>query len=288
MTSPGARLRAQLASPPLVMPGAFDALSARLIERAGFGAVMAGGYAAAASLFAEPDVGQITLNDYVDHYGRIAAAVNVPVFVDADTGFGGVNSVRRAVRAFSRAGIAGMFIEDQTTPKRCGYLSGKNVVPVEEMVAKIEAALDARLDDAFVVCARTDTWGIIGPEEAITRAQRYRAAGADMTFVQGADSLDDMKRICSDVGGLQLINLSHASPRAKPTVTDVAATGAAAVMYPSALLFAAAGAMIHALDVFKRDGHFAEAEAPFPTSDTLSEIVGLDAFVSRDIATEGG
>jgi 2-methylisocitrate lyase-like PEP mutase family enzyme len=281
-------LRAQLAAPPLVMPGAFDALSARLIERAGFGAVMAGGYSAAASLFAEPDAGQLTLNDYVDHYGRIAAAVSIPLFVDADTGFGGVSSVRRAVRAFSRAGIAGMFIEDQTTPKRCGYLSGKNVVPAEEMVAKIKAALDARLDDAFVVCARTDTWGILGPEEAIARAQRYRTAGADMTFVQGADSLDDMRRVCRDVGGLQLVNLSHASPRTKPTAADVAATGAAAVMYPSALLFASAGAMIHALNTFKRDGDFAKAEGPFPTSAALSEIVGLDAFLSREIATEGG
>ena len=125
----GVRLRELIAAPGLlVMPGAYDALSARLIAQAGFPAVMAGGFAAAGALLGEPDAGQMTLNDYAAHYGRIAAAIDVPLFVDADTGFGGVNSVRRTVRAFSRAGIAGMFMEDQTMPKRCGYVAGKDVI----------------------------------------------------------------------------------------------------------------------------------------------------------------
>ena len=230
MTSPGSRLRALIEGPLVVMPGAFDALSARLIERAGFPAVMAGGFAAAGTLLAQPDAGQMTLNDYTAHYGRIVDAVSVPVFVDADTGFGGVNNVHRTVRSFSRAGIAGMFIEDQTTPKRCGYIAGKSLISTKEMVAKIKAALDAREDDSFVICARTDAWSAIGPDEAIERACRYREAGADMTFVQGADELADITRVCASVPGPQLTNLSHASPRAKPTIAEMAATGAAAVM----------------------------------------------------------
>ncbi len=264
------------------MPGAYDALSARLIERAGFPAVMAGGFAAAGTLLAEPDAGQMTLNDYAAHYGRMAAAVDVPVFVDADTGFGSVNSVRRTVRAFSRAGIAGMFIEDQTTPKRCGYVAGKSVIPEAEMVAKIEAALEARDDDGFVVCARTDAWSTLGAEAAIERACRYRAAGADMTFVQGADELADLARVFAAVPGPGLANLSHASPRPKLGLREIAATGAAAVMYPSAALFAATGAVVRALEALRRDGSFAAAEDAFVSAAAYNTLVDLDAFMARE------
>ena len=283
MMRPGARLRELIAAPALlVMPGAYDALSARLIERAGFQAVMAGGFAAAGALLGEPDAGQMTLNDYAGHYGRIAAAIGVPLFVDADTGFGGVNSVRRTVRAFSRAGVAGMFMEDQTMPKRCGYVAGKSVVSLDEMVAKIHAALDAREDPSFVVCARTDAWSVLGPAEAIERARAYRAAGADMTFVQGADDLADLAQVCAAVPGPQLANLSHAAACEKPSLDEIAATGAAAVMFPSATLFAAAGAVERALAALCGDGRFAAAEGAFITADAYNRVVGLEAFVARE------
>jgi methylisocitrate lyase len=276
-------LRELIAAPELlVMPGAYDALSARLIARAGFPAVMAGGFAAAGTLLGEPDAGQMTLNDYAGHYGRIAAAIDVPLFVDADTGFGGPNSVRRTVRAFSRAGIAGLFMEDQTMPKRCGYVAGKGVVPVDEMVAKIRAARAAREDESFVICARTDAWSVLGPDAAIERARAYHAAGADMTFVQGADELADLTRVCASVPGPQLANLSHASARAQPALAAVAATGAAAVMYPSAALFAAAGAVERALGALRNDGRFAAAETGFITAAAYNGVVDLEAFVARD------
>lgn len=285
MTRPGARLRELIAAPELlVMPGAYDALSARLIARAGFQAVMAGGFAAAGTLLGEPDAGQMTLNDYADHYGRIAGAIDVPLFVDADTGFGGPNSVRRTVRAFARAGIAGMFMEDQTMPKRCGYVAGKDVIAVDAMVAKIRAALAAREDDAFVICARTDAWSVLGQEAAIERARAYRAAGADLTFVQGADDPADLTRVCAAVPGPQLANLSHASAREQPPLAAIAATGAAAVMFPSATLFAAAGAVERALAALHRDGRFAAAEDGFISPHDYNAAVGLDAFVARDAA----
>jgi 2-methylisocitrate lyase-like PEP mutase family enzyme len=283
MTPPGARLRELIEAPELlVMPGAHDALSARLIAQAGFSAVMAGGFAAAGTLLGEPDAGQMTLNDYAAHYGRIAGAVEVPVFVDADTGFGGVNSVRRTVRAFSRAGIAGLFMEDQTMPKRCGYVAGKSVIPVDEMIAKIRAALAAREDDTFVICARTDAWSVLGPEAAIERARAYRAAGADMTFVQGADDLADLTKVCTSVPGPQLANLSHASGRRQPSVAEIAATGAAAVMFPSATLFAAAGAVGRALAALRNDGRFAAAEPDFITASAYNEAVDLESFIARE------
>jgi 2,3-dimethylmalate lyase len=280
---PGALLRELIdASELLVMPGAYDALSARLIAQAGFPAVMAGGFAAAGTLLGEPDAGQMTLNDYCEHYGRMAAAIAVPLFVDADTGFGGVNSVRRTVRAFAQAGIAGMFMEDQTMPKRCGYVAGKSVIPVDEMVAKIRAARAAREDESFVICARTDAWSVLGADASLARARAYRAAGADMTFVQGADDLADLARVCASVPGPQLANLSHASGRAQPSLREIAATGAAAVMFPSAALFAAAGAVGRALQTLRTDGRFAAAEPGFITADAYNKVVDLASFIARE------
>src|SRR5262249_46180854 len=148
------KLRELIAAPRLtVLPSAYDALSARIIERKGFDAILAGGYAANGAMLAQADMGQSNMRDYADHYARICAAVEIPVFVDADTGFGGPQNVRQMVRAFEQAGVAGLFITDQTFPNRCNYLPGKQVVPIVEMLAKIKAALDARRDSNLIICA---------------------------------------------------------------------------------------------------------------------------------------
>src|ERR1700681_3001175 len=160
------KLRALLAQPGLtLMPGAYDGLSARIIVAQGFEAVTAGGYAAVGSMLAQPDTGQSNMRDYADHYARICAAVEVPVYVDGDTGFGGVNNARQMVRAFEAAGVAGLFISDQVFPNRCGYLPGKQIVPVEQMLAKIKAALDARRDGDLFIAARTDAAGVTSLDE---------------------------------------------------------------------------------------------------------------------------
>src|SRR6201984_1517664 len=169
----------------VLMPGAYDALSARIIEAEGFEAICAGGYAAIGSRLARADMGQSNMRDYADHYARICAAVEVPVYVDADTGFGGVNNVRQMVRAFEAAGVAGVFISDQVFPNRCGYLPGKQVIPVEQMLAKIKAALDARRDPDFFIAARTDAAGVDGLDAAIERCQLFMAAGADQVHALG-------------------------------------------------------------------------------------------------------
>ena len=148
----------------VLMPGAYDALSARVIEAEGFEAIVAGGYAGVGSMLAQADMGQSNMRDYAGHYGRICDAVEIPVYVDADTGFGGVNNVRQMVRAFEAAGVAGLFISDQVFPNRCGYLPGKQIVPVEQMLAKVKAALDARRDPDLFIAARTDAFGVEGPE----------------------------------------------------------------------------------------------------------------------------
>src|ERR1700676_2952000 len=161
------KLRAIMAGKRLVlMPGAYDALSGRIMEGEGFEAICAGGYAAIGSMLAQPDMGQSNMRDFADHYARICDAVEIPVYVDADTGFGGVNNVRQMVRAFEAAGVAGFFISDQVFPNRCGYLPGKQIIPAEQMLAKIKAMLDARHDPDLLICARTDAAGVEGLDAA--------------------------------------------------------------------------------------------------------------------------
>src|ERR1700747_1888151 len=180
------KLRAIMAGKRLVlMPGAYDALSARIIESEGFEALVAGGYAGIGSMLAQADMGQSNMRDYTDHYARICAAVEVPVYVDADTGFGGVNNVRQMVRAFEAAGVAGLFLSDQVFPNRCGYLPGKQVIPVEQMLAKIKAALDARRDPDFFIAAPTDAAGVDGLNAAIERSRLFMEAGVDMAKPMG-------------------------------------------------------------------------------------------------------
>src|SRR5689334_24827990 len=193
--TPRQKLRDLIAAPRLtVLPGAYDALSARIIEREGFDAILAGGYAANGAMLAQADMGQSNMRDYADHYARICAAVELPVYVDADTGFGGVNNVRQMVRAFEAAGVAGLFISDQVFPNRCGYLPGKQIVPVEQMLAKVKAALDARRDPDLFIAARTDAASVEGLDEAIGRCQLFMEAGADMAKPMGFDTIPEIKR----------------------------------------------------------------------------------------------
>ncbi|MBW6486599.1 MAG: isocitrate lyase/PEP mutase family protein, partial [Syntrophobacterales bacterium] len=151
----------------LLLPGAYDSLSATIVEQAGFKAVTLGGYPASGSLLAKPDVSLLTMTEMVNHAHYIVGAVDIPLFVDADTGHGNVTNVARTVREFERAGVAGLFIEDQVFPKRCGHMEGKQVIPADEMIVKIRGAVDARIDDDLVIMARTDSFAVHGIEEAI-------------------------------------------------------------------------------------------------------------------------
>src|SRR5580698_6383917 len=190
------KFKAILAGKRLVlMPGAYNALSARIIEADFIEAICSCVYAALGSMLAQPDMAQSNMRDYADHYARICAAVEVPIYVDADTGFGGVNNVRQMVRAFEAAGVAGVFISDQVFPNRCGYLPGKQVIPTEQMLAKVKAALDARRDPDFFIAARTDAAGVDGLNAAIERARLFMEAGADMAKPMGVDTIEDIKRV---------------------------------------------------------------------------------------------
>ncbi|MFN3888858.1 MAG: oxaloacetate decarboxylase [Beijerinckiaceae bacterium] len=271
------RFRQLIDAPGMIYaPGAYDALSARIIEAQGFDVVVAGGYAAVGVLLGQPDTGQSNMRDYADHYGRICAAVNVPVYVDGDTGFGGVNNVRQMVRAFEDAGVAGLFIGDQVFPNRCGYMEGKQLVSAEEMLSKLKAALDARRDPDLFIVARTDALAVEGIDRAIERAQLYKDIGVDMAKVIGADRIDDFKRILREVPGPQMANMSNANPKDMPTPDDFDAAGAAMMTFPSAALFAAVGEVTRAMGALRRDRHLDAARPGFCSLNEYYELVGLD------------
>ena len=277
MMSKRKRFRELIDAPGMVYaPGAYDALSARIIEAQGFDVVVAGGYAAVGVLLGQPDTGQSNVRDYADHYGRICAAVNVPVYVDGDTGFGGVNNVRQMVRAFEDAGVAGFFIGDQVFPNRCGYMEGKQLVPAEEMLSKLKAALDARRDPDLYIVARTDALAVEGLDGAIERAQLYKDIGVDMAKVIGADRLDDFKRILREVPGPQMANMSNANPKGMPTPDEFEAAGASMMTFPSAALFAAVGEVTRAMGSLKKDRNLDAARPGFCTLQDYYELVGLD------------
>lgn len=179
----------------LQLPCCHDCLSAKVLEQAGFKAISAAGYGLAGSLLGMPDISILMGSEMIAQYRNICDAVNVPVFVDIDTGFGDVNNVIRAVKDCEKAGAAGLFIEDQTYPKRCGHMAGKNVIPVEEYLPKLKAALWAREDPDFVIMARTDAFAVYGIEEAVRRAKIYAKTGADMVFVEAVHSVEDMKKV---------------------------------------------------------------------------------------------
>ncbi|MGA8818104.1 MAG: oxaloacetate decarboxylase [Xanthobacteraceae bacterium] len=279
------KFRAIMAGKRLVlMPGAYDALSARIMEAEGFEAICAGGYAAIGSMLAQADMGQSNMRDYADHYARVAAAVEVPIYVDADTGFGGVNNVRQMIRAFEAAGVAGVFISDQVFPNRCGYLPGKQVVPVEQMLAKVKAALDARRDPDFFIAARTDAAAVEGPNSAIARCQLFMEAGADMAKPMGFDSIDEIKRARREIPGPHMATLSQAAGNKKRSLEDLEAAGVVAATFPSVALFAAANAVRNVLRILKQENSLTPTFDHLLPLEDYYELVGLKQQLAREEA----
>jgi 2-methylisocitrate lyase-like PEP mutase family enzyme len=202
------RLRELLARPGALRSlGAHDVFTARLIEAAGLETVFLGGFGTSASMLGLPDVGLLTLTEMADAVRRMAGRVAIPVIADGDTGHGDLPNVVRTVREFEAAGAAGVLLEDQVTPKRCGHFEGKQVIPAEEMVLKLRAALAARRDPDFVIVARTDARAVEGLGAAIARANRYGAAGADVCFIEAPQGLDELRRIPREVRHPLLVNM---------------------------------------------------------------------------------
>ncbi|MCL2781110.1 MAG: isocitrate lyase/PEP mutase family protein [Actinomycetia bacterium] len=260
----------------VVAPGAYDALSARLIEEAGFPAVYMTGYGTAASLLGRPDVGLVTASEMIDNARRITGCVGVPVIADADTGYGNAINVIRTVRDYERAGVAGVHIEDQVMPKRCGHLTGKVLVPVGEMSAKIRAAVAARTDPDFVVIARTDARAVEGMDAALARAGAYLDAGADVLFVEAPESEAEIEKIAAAFAGVPLLfNWAEGGRTPPVSMAQLSELGYRIVIFPVGALLSAATAMRSHLAALRRDGIPAPASAHWPTVPEFAESLGL-------------
>jgi methylisocitrate lyase len=233
--SPGARFRALLAQGPIACVGAFDALSAKVITSIGARALYVSGFAAAASAFGEADLGVVTQSEMAEHLRRICRATPLPVIADADTGYGGVLNVERTVHDWESAGAAGLHLEDQVFPKRCGHLAGKEVITLDEYLSKLRAALSARSDPSFFIIARTDTLAVHGMDDTLRRCKAFAAAGADAVFVDAPHTVDDLKTIASAMrdSGVPLVFNSARTGRS-PVLDEgcLADLGYPIVLYP--------------------------------------------------------
>ena len=228
----------------LVMPGAYDALTAKLAEEAGFKAVQASGANLVACHYGVPDYSLVSAREMAEHTGRIARAVEVPVMGDADTGFGNAVNAYLTVREFERASAAGINIEDQMIPKRCGHLEGKTLLDFDEAVAKVQAASDARVDKDFVINARTDALGVFGVDEAIRRGNAFLKAGATMVFVEGVDSVAVIEAAVKGIDGPVAINMVEGGKTPKGlTFAELQRIGVARVSLPSTAMQAAIQAL---------------------------------------------
>lgn len=277
-TSPRARLRALLgAGEPLVAPGAYDALSARLVEHAGFSAVYMTGFGSTASLIGRPDVGLLSGAEMIDNAGRIVSAVDVPVIADADTGYGNAINVIRTVRDYERAGVAAIHLEDQVTPKKCGHLSGKVVIPAAEMAGKIRAAVAARRDPDFLLVARTDAAAEHGLAEALERARAYAEAGADALFVEAPTDERSIERIAEELRGVAPLVFNWAEGGRTPPIPlrRIAELGFALVLFPIGTLLAATAGIRSLLAVLRADGTPVAALPGLPSFEEFTDLIGL-------------
>lgn len=274
------RFRELLARPgPIVAPGVYDCISAKVVERAGFPAAFISGAAVTASLLGYPDVGLQTMPEILNQARNIARSVEIPVIADVDTGYGNALNVMRTVREFEAAGVAGIFIEDQTFPKRCGHFEGKQVISAEEMVVKIKAACEARWDKEFVIIARTDARALYGLDQAIERGIKYAEAGADIVFVEALLSVEEMAKVARSIPKPVQANLNEGSKTPVVPVRELYEMGFKLITYSGLLQRAAIRSMMTALEVLKREGTTASLY-PDRLCDLVerSELLGLEDF----------
>ena len=271
-----------LADPILVIPVVHDPLCARIAEQAGFSAIFSAGYANSAALLGRPDVGLLTLTEMVDCAARIVDATTIPVFADGDTGYGNVTNVGRTISLYEKAGVGGVFIEDQVSPKRCGHMEGKALIQAEEMVAKVRAAVDARKDPDLVIMARTDAIAVNGIDDAIERANLYFEAGADLTFVEAPESVDQMRRICREVEGPAFANILPGGKTPVLSASALEAIGYAVVADPVSCTYAIAKAVQCVLSELKRTGSPASYTDMLMGFDEFNRLVGLEEIRERE------
>ena len=275
-TPPGQRLRETVAQSAIVVPGVPSALVGKLAEQEGFDAVYLSGAALSASMLALPDVGLLTLTELVQQASHLCRAVEIPVIVDADTGFGDVIHVGRTIVELERAGVAGIQIEDQEFPKRCGHLGGKSLIDAEAMCAKLRAAAEARDDSSLVLIARTDARGVTSFDDALDRARRYLDAGADWIFPEALANRSEFERFADEIDAPLIANMTEFGKSPLLSLAELADLGYAIALFPVTLLRVAMKAMEAALGVLAEDGTQTELLDLMQTRAELYELLQYD------------
>ncbi len=266
----------------ILVAGVYDSLSARLAERAGFRSVVITGYGVAASLIGEPDIGLLTQTEILDTARRIINAVNIPVVVDGDTGYGGALNVMRMTKELIRLGARGVIFEDQTWPKRCGHMRGKAVIDMEEHAQKIRAAKEAKGEAAFIITARTDALEPLGIDEAIRRGKAYKDAGADLIFVEAPRTRSELRRIAEEVPGPLVVNMIEGGKTPLVPLEEIHEMGFISVGYVLTGLFAAAKALDRAYSLLLEKGTSRELLDQMMSFDEFTAVLGLEEKYALD------
>jgi methylisocitrate lyase len=266
----------------LIMPGVYDALSAKIAARAGFEVIFITGYSLSATILGEPDFGLLTQTEVVGAAQRICSVVDTPVIVDADTGYGNAINVMRTVQDLIRAGAGGMFLEDQVWPKRCGHMKGKQVIPLDEQLKKLNAAIEARGKDDFFIVARTDSRQALGLEEAICRGIAFKQAGADAVFIEAPESKEEMKEISRNVTGPLVANMLERGVTPLMGPKELKELGFQLVVWPLAPLYSAAKSLTEVYTTLRRDGSTIGILDRLMPFDDFNSIVGLNEKYDLD------
>jgi 2,3-dimethylmalate lyase len=262
----------------IVLPGVFDALSARIAEQVGFEAMFQTGYGSSAALLGMPDFGFLNAGETVDNARRIIRAVSVPVLVDADTGYGNPLNVWRIVRDLESLGAAGIFLEDQIWPKRCGHMAGKDVISKDDYMPKLKAAIEARRSKDFVIVARTDARAPIGLGEAIERGKAYRKAGADVIFVEAPTSIQELKKVAHEIDAPLVANMIEDGVTPNLPASELLKLGYRVAVYPLSGLYSATYAMREVFEELKKTGATKQTRKMMVTFKDFNRFIDLQKY----------
>ena len=263
---------------PLVIPGVYDAIGAKIAEKVGFDAMFQTGYGTSATLFGMPDYGFIGATETVDNARRISNAISVPLIVDSDTGYGNALSVWKLVKELESTGAAGIFLEDQKWPKRCGHMQGKEVIPQEEYTEKLGAAIDARENKDFIIVARTDARATEGLDKAIERGLQNKKTGADAIFIEAPRTLNEMKKIGKEIRAPLVANMIEGGATPMNSAQTLNKIGFNIVLYPLSVLFANTFATMNILQELKTKGTTSKYKQKVVNFDQFNSLVELDKF----------
>ena len=269
-------------SKPLVIPGVYDAVGAKIVEKVGFEAMFQTGYGTSATLLGMPDYGFIGSTETIDNARRICHAVSVPVIVDADTGYGNALSVNKLVHELETAGASGIFLEDQKWPKRCGHMKGKEVIPKDEYAEKLQAALDARSNKDFIIVARTDARATEGLDKAIERGLFYKEIGADAIFIEAPKTIQEMKKIGNSINAPLVANMIEGGATPISSKSKLHSMGFKIILYPLSILFSNTFATFQTLKELKRFGITKKSKKRMVNFDQFNEIVELSKYTKLE------